>query len=321
MEDKIKNQKLNHLQKSQLHFALGKAYEDFEDLTHLFKILSLVIIIKKFIKYDLSDDLKTFKELKVFFSKYDFQSNSKNSKDKKIIFIVGLPRSGTSLVEQIMSSHSKIYGCGELDYMTKLIIENFYTKGILDNDRLKKLSLSKKDEIAQNYINDVEKFQPDSLIYTDKAPLNFIWVGIIKILLPNSKIIHCKRNSKDNILSLYKNDFDDRLNFSYDFDDLFKFYKEYRELMDLWKTKLNKEIYDVEYENIINNPETEIKKLLKFCELNFEKNCLNFYENKRPIKTVSSAQARRPLYNKSINSYKNFEIYMEDIFQQIDNFK
>ena len=139
--------------------------------------------------------------------------------------------------------------------------------------------------------------------------------------MPNSKIIHCKRNSKDNILSLYKNDFDDRLNFSYDFEDLFKFYKEYRELMDLWKIKLNKEIYDVEYENIINSPEAEIKKLLKFCELNFEENCLNFYKNKRPIKTVSSAQARKPLYNKSINSYKNFEIYMKDIFQQIDNFK
>ena len=91
--------------------------------------------------------------------------------------------------------------------------------------------------------------------------------------------------------------------------------------MDLWKTKLNKEIYDVEYENIINNPEAEIQKLLKFCELDFEQNCLNFYKNKRPIKTVSSAQARKPLYNKSINSYKNFEIYMKDIFQQIDNFK
>ncbi len=322
MEDKIRNQKLNHSQKSQLHFALGKAYEDFGEFGTSFQNIKLGNYHKKkFIKYDLSDDLKTFKELKAFFSKYNFQSNSKNLKEKKIIFIIGLPRSGTSLVEQIMSSHSKIYGCGELDYMTKLITENLYTKNILDNDKINKLSLSKKDEIAKNYINYVEKFQPNSLIYTDKAPLNFIWVGIIKILLPNSKIIHCKRNSKDNILSLYKNDFDDRLNFSYDFDDLFKFYKEYRELMDLWKTKLNKEIYDVEYENIINNPETEIKKLLKFCELDFEENCLNFYKNKRPIKTVSSAQARRPLYNKSINSYKNFEIYMKDIFQQIDNFK
>ena len=322
MEDKIKNQKLNHSQKSQLYFALGKAYEDFEDFDSSFQNIELANNHKKeFIKYDLNNDLKTFKELKSFFLNYNFQLNSKNSKDKKIIFIIGLPRSGTSLVEQIMSSHSKIYGCGELDYMTKLITENFYTNGILDNEKLKKLSLNKKEDIAKKYMNLIEKFQPDSSIYTDKAPLNFIWVGIIKILLPNSKIIHCKRNSKDNILSLYKNDFDDRLNFSYDFKDLFEFFKEYRELMDLWKTKLNNKIYDVEYENVIKSPEIEIKKLLNFCELDFEENCLNFYQNKRPIKTVSSAQARQPLYNKSINSYKNFEIYMKNIFQQIDNLK
>ncbi len=322
MENKIKNQKLNNSQKSQLHFALGKAYEDFKEFDTSFQNIKLANDYKKkIIKYDLSDDLNTFKKLKAFFSKYNFQLNLKSLESKKIIFIIGLPRSGTSLMEQILSSHSKIYGCGELDYMTRLIVKNFYTEGNLDNNKLKKLSLSKKEEIAQNYINDVEKFQPDSLIYTDKAPLNFIWVGIIKILLPNSKIIHCKRNSKDNILSLYKNDFDDRLNFSYDFKDLLEFYKEYRELMDLWKTKLNKEIYDVEYENIINSPVAEIKKLLKFCELDFEENCLNFYKNKRPIKTVSSAQARQPLYDKSINSYKNFEIYMKDIFQQIDNLK
>ena len=322
MEDKIKNQKLNHSQKSQLHFALGKAYEDFEEFNSSFQNIKLGNYHKKeFIKYDLSDDLKTFRELKTFFSEYNFHSNAKNLENKKIIFIIGLPRSGTSLVEQIMSSHSKIYGCGELDYITRLVVENFYTNGILNKEKLKKLSFSRKEEIAQNYINYVEKFQSDSLIYTDKAPLNFFWVGIIKILLPNSKIIHCKRNSKDNILSLYKNDFDDRLNFTYDFKDLLEFYKEYLKLMNLWKSKLNKEIYDVEYENIIKNPEAEIKKLLSFCELDYEENCLSFYKNKRPIKTVSSAQARQPLYNKSINSYKNFEIYMKDIFQQIDSLK
>ena len=137
--------------------------------------------------------------------------------------------------------------------------------------------------------------------------------------MPNSKIIHCQRNSKDNILSLYKNDFDDRLNFTYDFENLFSFYKEYLELMNLWKSKLSKEIYDIKYENIISNPESEIKELLDFCELDFEKECLNFYNNKRPIKTVSSAQARQPLYNKSVSSYKNFEKYMKEIFNKIDN--
>ncbi len=320
MEDKIKNQKLNFLQKTHLHFALGKAYEDFEEYDSSFQNIRLANDHKKeFIKYDLNDDLKTFEALKNFFSKYNFKLDKMKLQNKKIIFIVGLPRSGTSLVEQIISSHSKIYGCGELDYMTRVIAENFYTENIFDNNKFANLDKNKKEKIANDYINFVEKFEPSSIIYTDKAPLNFIWIGIIKILLPNSKIIHCKRNPKDNILSLYKNDFDDRLNFSYDFKDLFKFYKEYYQLMNLWKTKLGKEIYDVIYEDIIENPETEIKKLLNFCELDFEKECLNFYNNKRPIKTVSSAQARQPLYNKSISSYKNFEKYMKDIFNNIDN--
>ncbi len=319
MEEKINNTKLKEFQKSHLYFALGKAYEDFDDFDASYKYIKLANDLKKkVIKYNSSNDLKTFKELKKYFLNYKFEFNRKYS-EKKIIFIVGLPRSGTSLVEQIISSHSKIYGCGELDYMTRIIAENFYTENIFNSDKFKNLDLNKKEQIAKDYIKYVEKFEPSKLIYTDKAPLNFIWIGIIKILMPNSKIIHCQRNAKDNILSLYKNDFDDRLNFTYDFEDLFSFYKEYLELMNLWKSKLSKEIYDIKYENIISNPENEIKKLLSFCELDFEKECLNFYQNKRPIKTVSSAQARQPLYNKSISSYKNFEKNMKDIFNKIDS--
>lgn len=322
MEYKIKNENFNFSQKSHLYFALGKAYEDIEEYNTSFKNLKLANENKrKVIKYDLSADIETFRKLKEFFSEYDFKLNTKYSSNKKLIFIVGLPRSGTSLVEQIMSSHSKIYGCGELDYMTRIITENFFTKNILDNLKLKDLSIDRRNQIAEEFINYVEKFDPSSTIYTDKAPLNFIWIGIIKILLPNSKIIHCKRNPKDNILSLYKNDFDDRLNFSYDFKDLLQFYKEYLDLMNTWKTKLHGEIFDVTYENIISNPEEEIKNLLNFCELDFEENCLSFYKNKRPIKTVSSAQARQPLYNKSVNSYKNYEVYMKEIFQKIEELK
>ncbi len=320
MEEKINDIKLKEFQKSHLYFALGKAYEDFNDYDTSYKYIKLANDLKKkIIEYDSSDDLRTFKEIKKFFSNYKFELNTENFENKKIIFIVGLPRSGTSLVEQILSSHSKIYGCGELDYMTRIVAKNFYTENIFDSNKFKNLDINKKKQIAKDYINYVEKFESSSIIYTDKAPLNFIWIGIIKILLPNSKIIHCQRNSKDNILSLYKNDFDDRLNFTYDSKDLFNFYKEYLELMNLWKSNLNKEIYDIKYENIVSNPENEIDKLLKFCGLDFEKECLNFYNNIRPIKTVSSAQARQPLYNKSISSYKNFEKYMKEIFDKVDN--
>ena len=175
--------------------------------------------------------------------------------------------------------------------------------------------------IAENYLKFVEKLEPNSLVYTDKAPLNFVWIGFIKIFFPNAKIVHCVRNPKDNILSLYKNNFDEHLNFSNDLDDLYLFYKEYYNLMKFWKIKFPDLIHDAVYENIIKEPKDQITRLLKFCNLNFEENCINFYNNKRLIKTVSAAQARKPLYNSSISSYKNYEKFIGDLFLKIDNLK
>ncbi len=320
MEKKLKELKLNDLQKINLYFALTKAYEDIKDYDTSFKYMKFGNDTKKsLIKYDLSDDKKTFEKLKNFFKEFELKNQNKIIKNKKIIFIVGLPRSGTSLAEQIISSHSKVYGCGELDYMSRIINENLYSENILDMSKLQNLSASQINSIGKKYQEFVEKFSPDSLIFTDKAPLNFIWIGIIKILIPNSKIVHCIRNPKDNILSLYKNDFDDRLNFTYDFNDLFEFYKEYFELMKCWKSKFSDHIFDVDYEKMIKNPEDEIKNLLNFCDLEFEKECINFHKTKRLIKTVSSAQARQPIYNSSLSAYKNYEVYMNEIFQKLDN--
>ena len=249
--------------------------------------------------------------LKISLKKLNLKTRIKLMKIKKSSLLSGLPRSGTSLVEQIISSHSKVYGCGELDYMTRIINENLYSDNIFDASKLQNLTDSQIENIGNKYIDFVEKFSPDSFIFTDKAPLNFIWIGIIKILIPNSRIIHCVRNSKDNILSLYKNDFDDRLNFTYNLNDLYEFYKEYVELMECWKKNFSDQIYDVIYENLVKNSENEVKKLLNFCNLEFEKDCLNFHKTKRLIKTVSSSQARQPIYDSSLLSYKNYETYMK----------
>jgi len=320
MEKKLKEFKLNDNQKTNLYFALAKAYEDIKDYKLSFKYMKLGNDSKRsLIKYDLSDDKKTFSNLKKFFKNFELNNQNKINKNKKIIFIVGLPRSGTSLVEQIISSHSKVYGCGELDYMTRIINENLYSDNIFDASKLENLTDSEIEDIGKKYIDFVEKFSPNSLIFTDKAPLNFIWIGIIKILIPNSKIIHCVRDSKDNILSLYKNDFDDRLNFTYNFDDLYEFYKEYFELMKCWKKNFSEQIYDVIYEKLVKNSEDEVKKLLNFCDLEFEKECLNFHKTKRLIKTVSSSQARQPIYDSSLSSYKNYKIYMNEIFLKLEN--
>ncbi len=319
MEEKLENLDLNDLQKVNLFFSLGKAYEDITDYEKSFYFLKKANDTKKnLINRDFKNDFKTFNNLKNFFEKYNLSNETDAHKNEKIIFILGLPRSGTSLIEQIISSHSKVHGCGELDFIHKIVRTNFYNQGVLDNSMLSNLDNTKIKRLAKSYLDFVQKFEPKSKVFTDKAPLNFAWIGIIKILLPNSKIIHCSRNAKDNILSLYKNDFDDRLNFSYDFNDLEVFYKEYLSLMKFWKNKFKNQIYEANYEKFLENPEDEIKKLLNFCDLDYEKNCLNFYKTKRPIKTVSSAQARQPIYKSSILSYQKYEKYMKEIFDKFN---
>ena len=211
MEEKLKKLDLNDVQKINLYFSISKAYEDLKNFENSFKFLKLGNDIKKkIINRDFKNEYKTFSNLKVFFKKNKIEIPKNENNAKKVIFIVGLPRSGTSLVEQIISTHSKVYGCGELDYLNKLIRSYFYTDNILDTSKFNNLDNNMINKIRNEYLNFVEKFDQNSLIFTDKAPLNFAWIGIIKILLPNSKIIHCSRNPKDNILSLYKNDFDDR---------------------------------------------------------------------------------------------------------------
>ena len=144
---------------------------------------------------------------------------------------------------------------------------------------------------------------------TDKAPLNFRWIGFIKNIFPNAKIIHCNRDPKNNCFSIFKNLFEGGLNFSYNQNDLVKYYKSYLNLMEFWKSKYSDSIFDIKYENLISNSEEEIKKIIKFCNLEWEDNCLSFHNNKTPIKTMSTAQARKPIYKSSIKGFDKFKDY------------
>ena len=224
-----------------------------------------------------------------------------------------MPRSGTSLVEQIISSHSEVYGAGELSYLDQSVRNNFEIQDKLINFS-ETNNLDAFKNVAKKYVSLVDNFQTDKRFITDKAPLNFLWVGFIKIVFPNAKIIHIKRNPKDNCLSLYKNVFDMNINWSYDQKDLLNFYLKYQSLMKFWAEKIPNFIYDIQYENLINNPQLETENLLRFCNLNWEDDCLNYFNNKRAIKTVSAPQARKPIYKSSLNSSNNFEIYLKELF-------
>ena len=144
-----------------------------------------------------------------------------------------------------------------------------------------------------------------------------MWIGFIRILFPNSKIIHCERNPKDNCVSLYKNVFEGGINFCYTQEELAEFYNLYLDLMKFWQSSLPNDFLNIKYEEIINNPEIEIKKMLDYCDLNWEENCLNFSNNKTPIKTASIGQARNSIYSTSVKSFTRYEIFLSDLFRSI----
>ena len=321
MNSKINNIELTNNQKINMFFALAKAYEDMGEIEKSFEKLKLGNQLKRnSINFDIAKEIKFFDETKkIFVNTNKKKVVSEINSDKKIIFILGMPRSGTSLVEQIITSHSDVFGAGELPQLSKIINENLMTDELLSEKKINKLIVddSFTNGLRKNYYDYLKRFNSNKPFITDKAPLNFRWIGLIKLLFPQSKIIHCTRNPRDNCFSLFKNFFEGGLNFSYNQKELTTYYKLYLDLMKFWLDLFPGSIYEANYEKIINNPRNEIIKIIDFCDLKWEENCMQFHKNKTPIKTMSTAQARQPIYKTSINSYEKFSLFLEDLTNNI----
>ncbi|MDA9671619.1 sulfotransferase [bacterium] len=312
---------LEFREKANLYFALGKAYEDIGDFKNSYHFLNQANLnMKKNKNYNFSNVEKLFDNIFKLFDNLDDKILNKKNYKKKIIFICGMPRSGTTLVEQIIASHSKVNGAGELQYLDKSINENFLEDSKFNKQKILEELSSENNIILKRYFEllNLHNFGLD--IITDKAPQNFIWIGFIKFFFPNSKIIHCHRNPKDNCLSIFKNQFtSDTMSWSYDQTLIAKYYNLYLKMMNFWQSKFNDFIFEANYESIVTSPESEVKKMLSFCDLNWEPECLNFYKNKKtPVQTVSVSQASKPIYKSSINTSTGFSEYLSEMFKILD---
>ena len=317
------NSKIDNSQKTELAFALGKASEDIKDFKNAFQYYYKGNYLRrKEVTFSINNEKENFDNIKKVFNKNLFvKFKLIENLDSTPIFILGMPRSGTTLVEQILSNHPRVFGGDELDFLTVMVEKYFENRSaglFLENI----INIDKEDlkKIGQKYISELKKISGNSERVTDKLPINFKWVGLIKIILPNSRVIHCVRNSKDNCLSIFKNYFiNPKLNFAYNLEEICGFYNLYSDLMTYWKNTLPKFVFDIKYEKIIDNPEHEIRNLLKICNLSWDDNCLKFYNNKRPIKTVSNVQVRKKIYKSSIDSWKNYAEYLRKIFKVLPN--
>ena len=302
-----KNSDLDDISKLNLYFAIGKAKEDIKKYSESYDYIKKANDIKNnLINYNFSQDEQISENSKKLFKNTGKILNNGNL-EKNYIFIVGMPRSGTTLVEQILSSHDKVYGAGELDLITNTINKFFMKKDFtFRNDNINDFEEQLIDDARNYYKRNTDLFNYKEQFLTDKAPLNFRWVGFIFKLFPNSKIINCKRDIMDVCWSNYKNLFSsNKMNFCYDFKNLSSFTKMYLDLIDFWNNKYKNRIFNINYEDLVKKPKDEVEKLLEYCGLEWDSKCLNFYKQKNIVSTASVAQVRSPIYKSSVKSWQN----------------
>ena len=283
----------------------------------LFKIISIKPIE---IKNDINLPELKISDCNIEFKNVDFKNTINKSRDSNIIFICGMPRSGTTLVEQIIASHKKVSGAGELIYLQKSIEKNFFNNDMLNEQTVREDIFAERTKLNDDYYELLNLHNVKSNYITDKAPQNFRWIGFIKIFFPNSKIIHCTRNSRDICLSIFKNSFASTdMNWSYTQENIAKYYNLYKDIMKFWNETIGEFIYEINYEKLIKNKDNEIKNLLDFCNLEFDPACLNHHKKtKTPIKTVSVAQARKPIYSSSVDKNKFYESNLSKMFSMLE---
>ena len=229
------------------------------------------------------------------------------------ILIVGLPRSGSTLVEQILASHSQVEGTAELPVLGKLSqsIGRYRTDGVAYPEAVSQLRKKDLRAYGQQYIEESRRYRvTDKPIFTDKLPNNFPFVGLMHLILPNTKVINARRHPFDSCLGSYKQLFGQGQNFTYDMLDLAHYYKQYDAMMKYWHDVLPGKVLDVHYEVTVTDLESQVRRILDHCGLPFEESCVRFHETERAVKTASSEQVRQPIYTGALGTWRRYEKHL-----------
>ena len=302
-----------------LHNALGLEYESRKEYQKSFDNMTKCNQLRrKAESYDPVETESLHQKIITIFNAGFFEQDAADVSDVSPIFIVGLPRSGSTLLEQILASHTQVEGTYELSDLSRTMqsVRRQNPRGKKSfPESLEHFNLQQWVAIGQGYLESTQKYRTDRAFFVDKNPNNFTFIGALKLALPNAKIINARRHPLDSCYGSYKQLFASGQSFSYDLVELGEYYLQYQNLMEYWHQVLPNFILDVHYENVVNDLETEVERILDFCGLPFEEHCLRFHETERAVKTASSEQVRQPLYSSSVNLWRNYENNLGDLIE------
>lgn len=286
-----------------IHFALAKALDEIGDYDRAWKHLVQANSFKRAeIEYPERCALELMDRIRGVFDASLFERfGGAGDPSTAPIFVVGMPRSGSTLVEQILASHPQIHGAGELPILERMEDPRFpeHIAG-LDRDQLRRL--------GEAYLAQLPQVPAGVVRIVDKLPGNFLRIGLIRLMLPNARIVHTTRHPLDTCLSCYFKLFTNGLLFTYDLAELGRYYRSYSRLMDHWRSVLPPgAIFDVGYEDVVENLEAEARRLIDYCGLGWDESCIGFHRHKRPVRTASSVQVRQPLFRSSLERWRHYE--------------
>ena len=316
IQEQLKRTGLSVANRVYLDFTLGKALEDegrYEDAFAHFRTANA--LQRSILPYDAARTAREFAALKsIFTAEFFAERAGEGHPTADPIFIVGLPRSGSTLVEQILASHSEVEGTRELPCLQSLVAQ---MQGEF-NRRLTGLKGEALARLGEQYLEDARIYRSlGRARFTDKMLRNFAYTGLIHAILPRAKIIDVRRNPLDCCLANFKQMFGGGYPHSYDLADLGKYYNAYLDLMAHYDTVLPGKIHRISYEELVEDPEAEVRKLLDYLALPFEEQCLKFYESGRPVRTASSEQVRMPIFKHSLGGWRKYERWIAPLKREL----
>lgn len=317
MQALLEDESNDDLNQAHLHFALGRAFEHKRDFETAFRHYDAGNRLRRrTAPFDVEHFEDKTRRLQRFFDAAFFAERPHvGDPDEAPIFIVGLPRSGSTLVEQILASHSKVEGTFELPNVLAIVRELDHADPRHDGypETVRAIAPEQFAALGRRYLDETLPIRAGRAHFIDKMPNNFSHVGLMHALLPRATIIDVRRHPMDACFSTYKQFFAEGQSFSYDLEHLGRYYRCYLALMDHWDQVLPGRVLHLAYEGLVREPEREIRRLLAHCGLEFEPACLAFHETKRSVRTASAEQVRQPLYRTGVGYWRHFEAQLEPL--------